>query len=226
MRTLISMAVLSLLLASCRGEHAESDQAPAPEVFRPAAPTAAAAPAAAAQGSVTVRRADGSELLTVREQTDGVVEVSFVDDGEQRILRGEPRETGKRKYSIGDSAVMFEIKPGDNGFKLRMADGTLRWKVKIDPRKIKISDNEQNANPFELKIREGDSVKVTGPGDRELGRVRFDRAASKSDVDDASSKKVFVVVGKQSAAYGVLLLEAIPPPQRYILFAEILSRGR
>jgi hypothetical protein len=138
------------------------------------------------------------------------------------VLRGTPRETGKRKYSIGSSPVMFEVKPGDDdGFKLRMADGKLRWKVKVSADKIKISDNEQNANAFELKPREGGRVKVEAPGGRELGNVRG------NDVEDASGKKLFTVEGPAgSAAYGVLLLDGIPDTQRYILIAELLGRKR
>ncbi len=145
------------------------------------------------------------------------------------MLRGEPRDSGKRKYQIDRGAVLFEIKPDDDsdGFKLRTADGSLQWKVKITPEKIKISDNEQNENPFELKVREGDRVKVVGPGDRELGNVRFDRAASKTEIESAGGRIMFVVEGAQpSGAYGVLLLDSIPEVQRYILVAEILSRGR
>jgi hypothetical protein len=190
------------------------------------ASSSAAAPAAAAAGTVTVRDAAGAEVVTVREQADGSVEIAFVADGGKHTLNGARRDTGKRKYAIGGGPLMFEVKPGDSGFKLRMADGTLRWKVKLAPEKIKVSDNEQNANPYELKMRDGDRTKVVAPGDRELGNVRFDRASSKSQVDDAASKTLFVVEGKQSAAYGVLLLDAIPPPQRYILLAELLSSGR
>jgi hypothetical protein len=224
---LLSIVTLSLLLIRCGGEHADPESQPA--AATPAAASAAAAaaiPAAAATGTATVRDAAGAEVVTVREQADGSVAITFMADGAKRTLHGARRDTGKRKYNIGDGPLMFEVKPGDSGFKLRMADGTLRWKVKLAPEKIKVSDNEQNANPYELKMRDGDRIKVVAPGDRELGNVRYDRAASKSSVDDAASKNLFVIEGKQSAAYGVLLLDAIPPPQRYILLAELLSSGR
>jgi hypothetical protein len=221
----ITIAVLIPLLAACTGEHVEPEQAPAQETARPATSTAQSQ---APQKTTIVRGADGSEHLTFT-QADGVIEVSFNEGGTKRMLRGEPRDTGKRKYQVDRGAVLFEIKPDDDsdGFKLRTADGSLRWKVKITPEKIKISDNEQNANPFELKVREGDRVKVVGPGDRELGNVRFDRAASKTEIETAGGKTMFVVEGSQpSGAYGVLLLDSIPEVQRYILVAEILSRGR
>jgi hypothetical protein len=223
MRMTIRIAALILLLAACRGERAERQETPDRET---------AAPATAAESRVpqkpdVVRSADGSELIAVTE-ADGTLEISFTEGGTKRTLHGETRDSGKRKYQLDGGPVLFEIKPGDDGgFKLRTADGALRWKVKIAPDKIKISDNEENENPFELKVREGDRVKVVAPGDREIGNVRFDRAASKTEIETAGGRTMFVVEGSRpSGAYGVLLLDSIPEVQRYILLAEIQSRGR
>jgi membrane-associated protease RseP (regulator of RpoE activity) len=223
MRKAISIPVLILLLAACVGRaEEEATQQPA----APSAVTSSTTPVAAPT-SVVVRNADGSELMTIRE-TDKVVEISLTEAGQKRELRGEPRDSGKRKYSVGGGAVAYEVKPGDTGgFKLRTFDGSLLWKVKITPEKIKISNNEQNDNPFELKVREGDRVKVVAPGDRELGNVRFDRAKGKTEIENAASKTLFTVDGATpSGAYGVLLLDTIPVTERAILVAEILSRGR
>jgi hypothetical protein len=222
----VKIAALILLLAACRGERVESEEAPAPRGTAP--PAASAETAAPRQPATIVRRADGTELVTFAE-ADDVVEISFLEAGTKRALRGEERDSGKRKYQVDGGAVLFEIKPDDDsdGFKLRAPDGSLRWKVKITPEKIKISNNEQNANPFELKVRDGDRVKVFAPGEKEAGNVRFDRAASKTEVETADGKTAFVVEGSQaSGAYGVLLLDAIPQVERYILAAEILSRKR
>lgn len=171
---------------------------------------------------MTVRTADGKDLLTINEQASGEMDIAFVAaDGTKRTLRGSMRETGKRKYNVGGGGVLYEVKPGDDGgFKLRMADGKLRWKVKVTADKIKISDNEENKNPFELKVRDGGRFKVVAPGDRELGNVR-DGA-----VEDAAGTKKFTATGKSSAGYGVLLLDSIPELERYILVGEIVSRGR
>lgn len=171
-----------------------------------------------------VRAADGAEVMSVR--IDGAsIGISMTEGGQRRELRGDPRDSGKRKYTIDGGAVTYEIKSSEGGFKLRTADGKLRWKVKIAPEKIKISDNEENNNPFELKVREGDRTKVVAPGDRELGNVRF--ASSKTEVENAAGiTKYRVDDPKPSGAFGVLLLDAIPSTERAILLAEILSRGR
>ena len=145
--------------------------------------------------------------------------------GGQR-LRGETRDSGKRKYTVDGGAVSYEIKPNEEGgFKLRTAGGKLLWKVKVTADKVKISNNEENENPFELKVRDGNRVKVVAPGDKELGNVRFDGA--KVDVEDAAGQTRFTIASaKPAGAYGVLLLDAIPQQERVILIAELLSRGR
>lgn len=229
MRMMLSLAALSLLLGGCNKELPVAEQAP---VTRPdAAATAPAAasktPATAASRAVTLRRAGGADAMTVALKGT-VVEVALSDHGGRSTLHGETYENGKRKYWVDEGDVQFEVKPGDGGdFKLRGADGSLRWKVKVDADKIRISNNEQNDNPFELKVREGDRVKVVGPGDRELGNVHFDRAASKIAVENAAGQTLFTADAQApSSAWGILLLDAIPDVQRQILVAEILARGR
>lgn len=214
MRRAIPAATLILLLASCGGERAEVPATPSPAA--PATTTTAAAPSAPSAAS---------RLGSISEE-EGAVTIAFMENGEVRELYGDPRETGKRKYTIGDGPVLYEIKPGDDGgFKLRNPDGSLRWKVKIAPDKIRISDNEQNDNPYELKLREPNRVKVFAPGDRELGNVRY--APNQIEVEDKSGRVVFTTdATKPSGAYGVLLIDGIPERERYILIAEILSRGR
>lgn len=210
MRRVIPAAVLVLLLASCGGERAEAPP-PAPS-STPVAAQAAPPPSSA--------------QLTSVSENEGEVTIAFTENGQARELFGEARDTGKRKYSLGDGTVLYEIKPGDGqDFKLRAPDGKLRWKVKVSPDKVKISDNEENRNPFELQVKDATRVKVEGPGERELGNVRF--AANRLQVEDASGKVVFALGSmKPSGAYGVLLLDGIPPREQYILVAELLSRGR
>ena len=217
MRTLIPIAVLVLLLASCRGDESNDSSIPTPP------------PSTSPSFPATTTSADAastpSQFVSVTE-AGGSVTIAFTENGASRELRGAMRDTGKRKYTLADGPVIYEVKPNDEGgFKLRMPDGKLRWKVKVTPEKIKISDNEQNDHPFELKVRDGDRVKVVAPGDRELGNVRF--ASGKIEVEKASGKTIFTAnATKATGAYGVLLLDGIPDYERYILIAEILSRGR
>lgn len=229
MRMMLSLAALSLLLGGCNKELPVAELGPAtrPDAATTAPAGASKAPATAASRAVTLRRAGGAEAMTVALKGD-LVEVALSDRGGRSTLHGETYESGKRKYWVDEGDVQFEVKPGDGSdFKLRGADGSLRWKVKVEEDKIRISNNEQNDNPFELKVREGDRVKVFGPGDRELGNVRFDRVASKIAVENVAGQTLFTADAQgPSAAWGVLLCEAIPDVQRQILVAEILARGR
>lgn len=209
------LMILALLLASCGGERVEETPAPA------------AAPPPSSTSSSSQPSQPSSSLTTIQEEPDGTLLIAFTENGTPRSLVGDKRETGKRKYRLSQGPVAYEIKPADEGegFKLRTADGKLRWKVKVSPDKIKISDNEENENPFELKMRDGNRVKVVAPGDRELGNVRFE--GTKIDVENAGGTVVFTKDGaKPGGAYGVLLLDAIPAHERYILVAELLSRGK
>ncbi|HVE70171.1 MAG TPA: hypothetical protein VNI54_02295 [Thermoanaerobaculia bacterium] len=207
MRLPIALIVALSLIACERESVEETAPAPAPVSAAPVAASTAAAPSM----QVPAVTLDGDNI-----------DIAFAG----QTLRGEIRDSGKRKYSVAGGPVAWEVKPGDDGgFKLRTADGRLRWKVKVTPEKIKISDNEENKNPYELKVREGGRVKVFGPGEKELGNVRF--ANSKIEVENAAGQKQFEIPATSaSGAYGVLLFDAIPPQERAILIAEILSRGR
>lgn len=151
--------------------------------------------------------------------------ITFVENGAQHRLAGELRDSGKRKYSLDGGPVIYEVKPGDDGgFKLRNADGSLRWKVKITPEKIKISDNEENEHPFELKVKDANRVKVVGPGEQELGNVRY--ANGRIAVENAAGHEIFTTESPAfSGAFGVLLLP-IPAAEGQILIAEIRARNR
>ncbi|MEK6375997.1 MAG: hypothetical protein AABO58_25245 [Acidobacteriota bacterium] len=118
----------------------------------------------------------------------------------------------KRKYEE------LEVKFGDEGgFKVRTLGGKLLWKVKVTPEKIKVSDNEENKNPYELKIKDA-KVKVYAPGERLLGDVRV-----RGDHVDVGGK--FRAAGTSpDAFYGVELLDGIPPRERAVIFAELAMK--
>ena len=211
--------VLLLVLASCGGDE-RVDEASVPA---PAPALSSASPASPASASSS----SPSALSSIQEESDGTVLIAFTENGTARSLVGDKRDTGKRKYRLSQGEVAYEIKPADegDGFKLRTADGKLRWKVKVSPDKVKISDNEENRNPFELKVKDANRVKVVAPGDRELGNVRH--ASNRVEVENAGGTVVFTKDGaRPGGAYGVLLLDAIPAHERYILVAELLSRGK
>lgn len=202
--------LLVLILACGRGKSARP---------RAVAQTSAAAAGSAAP-QIAISTVNGQAVVEITPQGNDVV-VAFVDNGSRQSLRGHVRENGKRKYSGSDGAVVIEVKPSDGGFKVRTADGKLLWKIKKSEDKIKISDNEENRNPYELKIKE-DKVKVYAPVDRLLGEVKFYGDKRRVEVKDAADREVYRAAGlRVEPFYGVALFDRIPARERAIIMAEL-----
>lgn len=194
---------LVLLIAAC-GQPAEEAVAPTAAAPSPA-PSAAASPSPSSASPLAVTTNDGQRVLDVAiSGTD----VTVTYDG--GVLHGR-RKGEKRKYES------VEVKYGeDGGFKVRTLEGKLLWKVKVTPEKIKVSDNEENANPFEIKIKDR-KVKVYAPGERLLGEVRV-----RGDHVEVGDK--LRAAGTDAAAfYGVALLDGVPPRDRAVIFAELAA---
>jgi hypothetical protein len=172
--------------------------------------------------AVTIKSADGKSSYAVTA-TAAKVQVAI---GGAAPYTGETRGD-KRDWRDPAGKPFVEVKATEKGFKLRSPDGkTLYWKVKFDADKIKISDNEENNNAYELKIKD-DKIKVSDGADAPLGEVKHHADTKKVKVKDASGAERFSADAAQpSASYGVLLLGAIPEPQRAVLLAEILARYR
>lgn len=187
-----------------------------------AVPLAAGAVTPADVNTVVVRSAGGSKSFTIVENGNAI---EIVLPGGVRLL-GEPAGE-KRKYRRGAGGPpVCEVKPGDAGFKLRTTDGKLLWKVKLADDKIKVSDNEENANPYSIKTKYPDKAKVVDAAEKELAEVRF--GPDKTKVKGADGAELWECRSprRRTASFGVLVLERIPEEHRAILMAEILARRR
>lgn len=143
-------------------------------------------------GDNAIFKADvmGSQTRNWRIEYDGKI-ISVVTKGE------------KNKFQDAQGIGIAESKAKDaDGFKIRTPDGqTLLWKVKLDASKVKVSNNEENRNPYELKKKDG-KIKI-----------------SRNGVELANLKKISTF--SEAAMY----LTDIPKEQRYILVLELLMRG-
>jgi hypothetical protein len=194
---------LVLLIAAC----AKPAEQRAEE--RPAAPPPAQKPAVqpSAPGTVVVlTSSSGTPVIEVAPQGNDLT-ITWAGGVMHGRFKGE-----KRKYED------VEVKFGDEGgFKVRTLAGKLLWKVKVTPDKIKVSDNEENKNPYELKIKDA-KVKVYAPGERLLGEVRV-----RDDHVDVGGK--FRAAGTRADAfYGVELLDGVPARERAVIFAELAMK--
>lgn len=206
--------VLTLLLATVacdRGADGAARQDDAGPVERDGQPAAVTAQ------TIVFERAGGGELAQVT-----------IDAGRVTIrlggatIEGEPKGQ-KRRYQRG-GAFVAEVKADGDKVKLRDERGQLLWKIKIGDDKIKISDNEENENAFEIK-RKDDGFKVVR-GETELGKVKRYPDDGRIKVKGPDERERFAGKGSGGAAFAVLLLDDIPEPQRMIVAAELALRGR
>ncbi|MGQ0800136.1 MAG: hypothetical protein ACT4NL_08510 [Pseudomarimonas sp.] len=210
----------AMLVGGCR-----ESAPPAADSPPPATATASSTPMSATAGNqagtLIVTDTSGTAVWTLR--VDGShVEISGPDGA--RIV-GERRGDKRRYRRESDGAALAEVKFSDSGFKLRSPDSQLLWKVKLSDDKIKVSDNEENQNPWVLKTGYDDKAKVLDPSESEIGAVRFQ--AERIKVKDAAGDERFLIdTTRRSAGFGVLLMTAIPEQQRGILMAELLASGR
>jgi hypothetical protein len=174
---------------------------------------------------VTLKAADATVVAEIT--LDGAT--VKISDG-KRVLTGVTSSAEKRRYTVSTGGVAIEVKAADaTGFKVRDSAGKLLWKIKLSDAKIKISDNEENTDPFEIAQRES-GIKVEKSAQK-LGSATFSATFSATDhlitVSDPDGKTVCTsAADTPSLAPAVLLLPKATPEQKYIIIAELLSRGR
>ena len=134
----------------------------------------------------------------------------------------EMTKSDKKKYKDSNGDVVYEVKYKSDGFKLRTAGSDLLWKVKLYPEKIKISDNEENENPYEIKLiglLESKLVK----DDTELARLKMEGGTAvisyKNNDEDKS------ITAYYSSTLLVNEIDEIPTDQKHILITELKAKG-
>lgn len=139
------------------------------------------------------------------------------------VLKARNPTADKHRYNDGADSTRLQVVVKEEGFKLYDAAGGLLWKVKFTADKIKIADNEENADPCELKLG-ADKAKVVYRG-KELGSAKF--YVDKVKVKDVENRMLYSAKTlSMSASYGLLLCGHIPARERYVLMAEILRASR
>ncbi|OJJ22541.1 hypothetical protein BKI52_07620 [marine bacterium AO1-C] len=133
-------------------------------------------------------------------------------------ITGRLSKNDKTKYYNASGDVIAEVKYKETGFKLRKPDGTLLWKIKVKENKVKVSDNAENQNPYEIKKKEG-RYKIKRM-EKEYGKVTFDGNQVKIKSESGTYK---LESNTDSYAYGVLVIDEIPAEHRMIIIAELLK---
>ncbi|NJL15310.1 MAG: hypothetical protein HC913_21445 [Microscillaceae bacterium] len=138
----------------------------------------------------------------------------------KNALNGRKDKPDKSKYYNQKGDLVAEVKFKDDGFKLRDSNAKLYWKVKIKDGKIKISDNEEGENPFELQENENGKFKI------KLSEEQLVEGKWKDGKITVRGKGgVFVVpAGRNHPAYTVLALPKLSEEHRLIVVAELLRQ--
>jgi hypothetical protein len=172
-----------------------------------------------------VKSGEGKEVLSVKIYENKIKLEYPSENGEMALEAPRLFAGDKRKFGAG-GVSHAEVKASEDGFKLRTPQGKLLWKVKIDPKKVKISDNEEGNNPFELRIDpEAGRVKVSGEG-KEIAEVKFYADKGEQKVKSSEGNvSLFEMKGSPlSPMLGILALKSIPLEERMILAAELAAR--
>jgi len=170
-----------------------------------------------------IKTPDG-KVLAIFSMRKKKVKTKYFADGKEQVLEGKDTQKAFRSYVLkGQGAV--KVKATGKGFKIKSYDGKLLWKVKITDDKIKISNNEENKNPYVISIKKRFKIKVKR-NNVELGKVSYKEKKGKLKVKTISGETLYSCkVRKFSAMPGVLLMRDIPSAEQYIIMAELLSRG-
>lgn len=125
----------------------------------------------------------------------------------------------KRKY-YSNGTQRYEVKLKDDTYKLRDAGSKLLWKVKTYPDKIKIADNEENLNPYEIKNNNG-AIEVSKDG-----KVINTMKVTGNEISVNGQPAYKISKTSDSFALGILSIDQIPMDQRLLLLTEFLYQKK
>jgi len=209
------IAALAMLAAVSCGDDIEQRFAKASAALPPP-------PAPAAISTDAASKAGATWLNSWDVATDKKVVVKYEIGPNKYVLKGTPRTEQERDYVLYDGTTpLFIAKSQEDAFRILAPDGAMRWKVKIDGDKIKVSDNDQNANAFVLRTK-GQTTTVTAPDGHVLGTVNY--TGGKNVIADGNGKTIERMPSKLfRPAYGLLAIDGIAPPERFAMLAELID---
>ncbi|PKL42228.1 MAG: hypothetical protein CVV41_15755 [Candidatus Riflebacteria bacterium HGW-Riflebacteria-1] len=213
-----------------------SDQPPAQT--QTAKPSASATPAAATgdntdsyQTRIKFKAADGSDALVIKRYSDhDKLEINFA--GSNAVIKARSNAENRWKYKeaadgADEKVQIAEVKLQQDSFKLVDTDEKLLWKVRIKDGKIKVSDNEDGDNSWEIKSKSADKSEIRNQAGEEIGNVKYYNDNGKLKVKNSSNNEILVSKDiKASAAPGVILFDHIPLKHRMVIISELLRMGQ
>jgi len=132
----------------------------------------------------------------------------------------------KRKYFDSNNNVVYEVKSKPDGFKLRTPSSDLLWKIKFYESKIKLSDNEDNENAYEIKIVNSYEAKLVR-GDMKIARTTYNLNSQIQTVKYEDKSRSSLSKKMEYAPYTLLVkgIREIPNDQQQIIISELKAKG-
>ncbi|MDY8136032.1 hypothetical protein [Aquimarina sp. 2201CG5-10] len=165
-------------------------------------------------------------MITACKQSEKNTANPSTSNSENRdvIYTSKMTKADKKKYYNANNNVVFEVKYKSDGFKLRTASSKLLWKIKLYDNKIKISDNEENLNPYEIKLINSSEAKLVKE-DTKLARLTYDVASKTQTITTTHETKSKEIKGKYSPSLLVNNISEIPDDQKKIIMDELVLKG-
>lgn len=172
-------------------------------------------PEAKQQTSYVINKSNGEYFASL----------NFSGDAGTIIIEGQTFTTdissGSKKY-FSENSFLTHIKDKGPAFKLKTESGELLWKVKIYKDKIKISNNEENLNPYEIKYKSDRKAKLYKDG-KEIGNIKLKEG---KNICNISGPESFSISCEQlSPSLLVTACSDIPVKLRLVIVTELLARG-
>jgi hypothetical protein len=177
--------------------------------------------------TVVFNSPDGKALLTFKKYADHD-KIALNDNGTMRVFKGRSNKPGNFKYKEtaadnSDKQLIAEVKRKSDSFKLFDDSDKLLWKVKINEDKVKISDNEENKNAFEIVKSSPERSKIRDRKAKNIGDVKFYPDNGKLKVKNEQNEEVIITKdSKNVVAPGIVLFTEIPADLRAIIINELL----
>lgn len=205
------IALLASLFISCSNS---TTQAPAEETA-PEVYSRTETPVAKQQTSYIINKSNGEYFASL----------NFSGDAGTIIIDGQTFTTdissGSKQY-FSEQRFLTRIKDNGPAFKLKTESGELLWKIKIYEDKIKISNNEENLNPYEIKYKSDRKAKLYKNG-KEIGNIKLKEGKNICNISGPESFSI--ACERLSPSLLVTACSDIPVKLRLVIVTELLSRG-
>lgn len=164
-------------------------------------------------------------LLSCKQKTNKTYSESSLETvsaTESFSYQSKLTKQDKRKYYDSNGQIVYEIKYKTNTFKLRTASSDLLWKIKLYDNKIKISNNEDNLNPYEIKFIDTHESKLV-KNDFEIARLTSNNSDELLLTKNKTEK--VSIHGSYKPSILVDLISEIPKIHREIIKKELNRKG-